>query len=387
MRIAFFSTMGGLPWGGSEELWSRAARVLLADGHEVAFNSQKWPSTPAPLRQLMENGAVGHFRPKRRLGRSLRRTLEKLRLTKMKHYGWLHRTRPELVLISFSYHGDDPQIAHACRALGIPYAILLQAAGPHHWILPSDLDQFRAAYAHAERCFFVSDENRETLESNLAVDLSAKSDVVDNPFNVRPDANPAWPSADPTWRLACVARIHFLSKSQDLLVRVLRQPKWRARPLCVTLWGSDDGCLLQLRDLIDLHGLNRQLEYGGFATDMEALWADHHALLLPSRMEGNSLSLVEAMLCGRVPITTNVGRAAELIDDNETGFLAPAATVELVDETLERAWQCRDQWQQMGQRSAAAIRQRHSLRPAEAFADRILDLAGLAQRHRQKAAA
>ena len=84
------------------------------------------------------------------------------------------------------------------------------------------------------------------------------------------------------------------------------------------------------------------------------------------------MSLIEAMLCGRLPITTNVGRAGELIDDNESGFVAPAATVDLLDEVLERAWRRRDDWRAMGQRAAHAVRARHSLRPADDFADRIL---------------
>jgi hypothetical protein len=29
MRIGIYSTMAGMPWGGSEELWSRAATALL----------------------------------------------------------------------------------------------------------------------------------------------------------------------------------------------------------------------------------------------------------------------------------------------------------------------------------------------------------------------
>jgi glycosyltransferase involved in cell wall biosynthesis len=77
-------------------------------------------------------------------------------------------------------------------------------------------------------------------------------------------------------------------------------------------------------------------------------------------------------LCGRVPITTRTGRAGELIDDNESGFIAPAATAELIDAVLERAWYRREDWQAMGERAARAIRQRHSLRPAEEFAERIL---------------
>jgi glycosyltransferase involved in cell wall biosynthesis len=374
MRIAFVSTMGGIPWGGSEELWSRTATVLLQRGYQVAFNCRSWPTVPAPLKRLIELGAAPHFRSPRRLGRSLRRTLEQFKLLQRPFVRWLQKSRPDFVVISFSYHGDDPQIANACRFLGIPYAVVLQAAGSSDWIPYRSLADFRSAYADAECCYFVSDENRETLESNLAGKLPRR-EIVDNPFGVRTDAAPAWPPSTESWKLACVARIHFPSKSQDLLVRVLRLPKWRARPLKVTLWGTDEGHLPQLLQMIERDGLHGQINYGGFSDNIEALWSEHHGLLLPSRMEGNALSLVEAMICGRVPITTNVGRAAELIDDNESGFIAPAATAELLDDVLERAWQRRNDWQAMGRRAAQAIRERHSLRPAEDFADRLLALA------------
>src|SRR4051812_11107228 len=170
MRIAFFSTMGGLPWGGSEELWSRAAHMLIERGHEVSFNAQRWPSTTEPLKRLIDRGAHAHFRSRRRMGRSLRRTLENLRLTSRKYMPWLRRCRPDFVVISFSCHTDDPQIALTCGALNIPYAIVLQAAGPHTWMEPRYLDNYRAAYSRAKRCFFVSNENREIVESNLALE-------------------------------------------------------------------------------------------------------------------------------------------------------------------------------------------------------------------------
>jgi len=374
MRIAFFSTMGSLPWGGSEELWCRAAGALLDRGHEVCFNTFKWPAIAAPLRDLVSRGAQPCYRTRFRVGRTMQRTLQKLRLTRLRYMTWLKTSRPDFVVISFACHTDDPQIANTCRLLGIPYAILLQAAGVHNWIDNRSLEDFRNAYSGARRCFFVSDDNRETMESNLAIELS-RSEIVDNPFSVRVDASPAWPAVAPTWKLACVARIHYLTKSQDLIVRVMRQPKWRTRPLQIILWGSDNGSLSRLERALDTYGLHRQIKYGGVSNNIEQLWSEHHGLLLPSRAEGNPISLTEAMLCERVPITTNVGRAAELIDDNDSGFIAPAATAELLDEVLERAWNRRDEWRAMGQRAAHSIRTRHSLQPAEDLADRILDAA------------
>lgn len=374
MRIAFFSTMAGMPWGGSEELWSRAAAVLLERGHEVAFNCISWPTAAEPLRRLIVQGADGHFRSRKRLGRTLTQALQKLRFTRLKFMPWLKKCRPDFVLISFSCHTDDPQIANTCRALGIPYAIVLQAAGPHNWIDSRNVEDYRSAYAHSKRCFFVSHDNREMLESNLALELT-RSEVVDNPFSVRVEAKPTWPATASLWKLACVARVHYLTKSQDLIVRVLRMPKWRSRPLHITLWGNDNGNLNQLRRALDVYGLHRRITYGGVSNNIEQLWSEHHGLLLPSRAEGNALSLIEAMMCGRVPITTKVGRAAELIDDNDCGFIAPAATAELLDEVLERAWIRRDDWRAMGQRAAHAIRERHSMRPSEDFADQILSAA------------
>src|SRR3954466_7870045 len=147
MRIAFFSTMGGMPWGGSEELWSRSAAVLLERGHEVFFNCLRRRGHIAPpLQQLMQHGAQGKFRPKLRIGRSLRQTLQKLHLTGLKHRSWLQKTRPDFVVISFASHTDDPAIANTCRALGVPYSIVLQAAGPHIWMDPRALDDYRSAY-------------------------------------------------------------------------------------------------------------------------------------------------------------------------------------------------------------------------------------------------
>ncbi len=385
MRIAFFSTMIGSLWGGSEELWCRTANVLLERGHDVAFNCLRWPRVAEPLQQLVKNGAKAHFRSRRRVGRSLSRVLEHLPFSHLKFQPWLRKCRPDFVVISLSSHTDDPQIALTCQAAGIPYALLLQAAGSHKWVENRFLETHRAAYQHAQQCYFVSHENREIIESNLTVELPHAC-VVDNPLTLRADANPSWPARGSHWKLACVARVSYATKSQDLLLRVLRAPKWRTRPLQVSVWGQDDGNLADFRRALDLYGLHQQLSYGGISSNIEELWSQYHGLLLPSRAEGNALSLIEAMMCGRVPITTKVGRATELVDDNQSGFLAPAATAELLDEVLERAWSRREDWRAMGQQAAQTIRSRHSLRPTEDFADKILAVAMNTRRDKRHAA-
>lgn len=371
MRIAFYSTMAGMPWGGSEELWSRAAAVLLERGHYVSINYKKRKTLVPPLERLRQLGADLYWRRGLRVGRKLRKVLAKLHIGQNPSISWLRHARPDLVVISIGYHLDDLSITQSCRSLGIPYALLLQAASPYQFIETHSFDRFRDAWAGAAKCFFVSHQNRKVVENNVALDLS-DSQIVDNPFQVSLDAQPEWPTNDKLWKLACVARIHFLSKAQDVLLEVLRQPKWRGRPIQASLFGADGGSLRQTQELITLHNQHKQVVIRGFVNNIEDVWREHHAMVLPSRFEGNALAMIEAMMCGRVPIVTNVGRVNELVDDNRCGFVAPAATVELLDQTLERAWQRRDEWQAMGRLAAAAIRERHSLHPAEDFADHIL---------------
>lgn len=379
MKFAFFSTMAGQPWGGSEELWSRTAKELLARRHAVGFSVLQWQDRPRQIAELIEAGAQPHFRRRWRMGRSLRSTLQKLRLSRKRYSSWLQKTRPDFVVISFACHTDDPQIAVSCASLNIPYAIVLQAAGCHSWIDPRSLNDYQQAYSRATAVYFVSQNNREIVETNLAMKLPNAA-IVDNPFTIACEPI-AFPQAGPPWNLACVARVHFPTKGQDLIARVMSMPKWQDRPLHVSLWGSDNGSLNQMRQLMELYKLEPRVRYAGVSQDVAQIWRDNHALLLPSRAEGNSLSLIEAMMCGRVAITTNVGRAAELIDNNKSGFVAPAATVELIDDALERAWAKRFEWEMMGKRAAENMKSRHGTQPEVDFADRLIAVANTVLSH------
>ena len=86
------------------------------------------------------------------------------------------------------------------------------------------------------------------------------------------------------------------------------------------------------------------------------------------------LTLVEAMLCGRPCIATDVGGTSELIRDGINGFLAKAPTVELLDEAMNRAWDNRSRLKEMGETAAADSRKFAS---ADPVADFVRELKGL----------
>jgi glycosyltransferase involved in cell wall biosynthesis len=381
MKIAVCSTLSAVPWGGSEILWSKAADVLLRNGHQVYISFPWRPELPENLNSLRDRGAhlipnSPHIEVSQKKRRSIFRRRKQTAAPKQQT-PWEHCLRtekPDLVLVSMSWHLDDLSPTQACRNLGIPYCLLIQAAGSNTFLDSKYWGHYRHSFAGATKCFFVSEQNRDVMEANLGMDLS-QSEIVANPFCVDANSTIEWPKSNDPWRLACVGRIHFQSKAQDLLLQTLRLPKWRDRRLEVTLYGEDCGNEAQARALIELYGLKNQVKIGGFVSDITQVWRDHHGLVLPSRYEGNALAMIEAMLCGRVPIVTNVGRVAALVDDNVSGFVAPAATVDLLDDALERAWQRRNEWHQIGAAAAVTIRQRHSLRPPEDFAEAVLSTA------------
>jgi hypothetical protein len=66
MKVAFVSTMAGLAWGGSEELWSRTAMRLCGLGHEVQCSVLKWDQQHPAIDNLAACGARMHYRPRRK---------------------------------------------------------------------------------------------------------------------------------------------------------------------------------------------------------------------------------------------------------------------------------------------------------------------------------
>ena len=381
MKFGFYSCMTGMPWGGSEELWYRAARQLRAAGHEVAVNYKWWPKLSFQLGKLQEEGASLSFReqpPKfwQRKAHELRQLFHAKSLpTRPRNAdgrAWLQATRPDAVLITIGYHPDPIYVAQHCQEMGIPYAINVQCASNAFFIHGDRIDDYRKWYLGARRIFFVSAENQRKVERNLAA-LLPHSEIVANPFNVRAEP-PTWPDTAAGFRLACVGRIHFQSKGQDVLLDVLQQTKWRQRPLSIHFYGHDQGNRRQLEELTRLFELTDQVQFHGFVGDVNQIWSQNHGLVLPSRYEGAPLVVVEAMLCNRCVIATDIGRNRELIEEGESGFIAPVATPEMLDAALERAWAARDDWQALGARAGEHIRQRFSMRPIEEFAEKILNL-------------
>lgn len=375
-RIAFLSSNSG--WGGSEELWSAAAAELARRDMQVAVAKAgidqridrvaTLKALGVPLLDLRHIPLV----PARLTAWLVRFSWPFDYLIRLLRLRWFLATaRPELVVLSQGGNLDGLFYAKRLRRAGLRYCLVVQKAAEMYWPSDDQLVEAQAAYQGAERVFFVSEHNLRLTEQQLARRLP-QGEVVRNPFLVAYDTPQPWPDDNGRLHLACVGRLYPREKGQDILLRVLARPKWRERDVSLTFFGAGAHreALSQTAAFLGL----ANVRFGAFVDDVPAIWRDHHALVLPSHCEGLPLVLVEAMLSGRVAVVTNVAGNGEVIEDGLTGFLAQGANDDAFDEALERAWQARAQWREIGEAAAQAIRQKVPPVPEAVFAQHLADM-------------
>lgn len=362
-KIAFIAANEYVPWGGSEYLWSAAAETLARRGVEV------WASVldrGAPVKQVEHLRSVGCRIAHRKRPSLVRRGMRNL--FPGREYARHARKLAADADLTVVSQGDVRQglpWMESLRVGGYRYATIVQGAAEVYWPTDDLVERLAEAYEGACASYFVSEATLALCRRQFVTPLR-RGRVVRNPFNVRYDARPAWPS-DPSGelRLAYVARLDIAGKGHDLLIETLSLPHWRDRNVHVSLIGNGPN-ERAIRRMISNSGLT-SIQLDGFVEDVEQVWSRHHALVFPSRYEGMPLALVEAMLCGRPAIATDVGGNRELVRDGVNGFLAKAPTVVLLDEAMNRAWENRSRLREMGEIAAGDVRKWVSADPVEDF--------------------
>jgi glycosyltransferase involved in cell wall biosynthesis len=383
-RVLFLSTMDSSPWGGSEELWSRTALEFAAQGIPVSANVHRWVPPHPRMLELIERGIEVRFRPipyplwKRAWLAFAAPQKTPLLAEVQRHIDIL---KPQLAVISEGTGPFSPvELLDLCIRSQLSFVWIQHVNMGWSWVTDEMAERYRTILAAAQRCYFVSKVNQRLTEKQIGCDLR-NAEVVWNPVNVDFNAAPAWPRSVPKGelRFACVARLEPSHKGQDILLEALAGPLWAARPWRLSLYGEG-----RMRDtlerLVRRLGLSDRVNFAGHVSSVEQIWASNHVLVMPSRFEGLPIAMIEAMLCGRPVIATNVAGHSEVIEDGVTGFLADAPTVSSMANALERFWARRDDARDIGAAAARKIRELVPADPARIFAEKIKSLAADAAR-------
>lgn len=372
-NILFITINDHVPWGGSEVLWSNTA-FTLAEDYNVSALIKRWDEEHKAITTLKNKGVSIYYK------NNPLSFVEKIQRKVFKKKGnkrhVLERegiNNQDLVVISLGNHLDWHVFAFAeyLKRHNIPYVIVFQLITELRGLTDESIDRFRSTYVNAEKLFFVSQDNLELLELQLAERFS-NTCVINNPFQYDVEYLPI-ASNITGYHLASVAALNSFHKGQDVLLKVLSEPKWKERSLTINLYGSGHN-KGQIERLISQFGLEDKVILKGHVSNKADIWKHNHGLIMPSRMEGQSLALLEAMSYGRTPISTKLGDAERLITHKENGFIIDAMTPEFVDKTLEEAWQSRAQWAEMGVASRKRLYEVIPQDPIEAFASELKTL-------------
>ncbi len=251
-----------------------------------------------------------------------------------------------------------------------PYGVVCQHSYEHCWFL-NEMRREAAVgfYNHAKWVAFVAERNRQMVEANLGHRLPL-STVVRNPVNLPERTVVEWPKLDSPVKFANVARLESSIKGQDILLQALSGKEWTSRDWELTLYGAgpDENYLKRLAKML---GIEDKVKFAGHVSNIRQVWAENHVLLMASRSEGTPLSLVEAMLCGRPSVVTDVGGNCEYVKHCETGFVAECPSPNSFFAALELAWNNREKWATIGRRAHEAASRLIDPNPGDSLLDLI----------------
>jgi glycosyltransferase involved in cell wall biosynthesis len=371
-KICFVSLNNSSPWGGSEELWSQSAIILVKKGYSVSVIFYDWgKQTSSELLHLQKAGIqIVSIPIHQTFSIKLRRNLNKYLGDHLQQQlqSAYKKANPDFVIhTNMSPRGSDT--LKWVINNNIPYILDIQLADDYLWhCFNNDMLE---CYTKAKAVFFLCNQNKNTTEKQLGVRLvNAKNHF--NPIKANFDVKGLFDIYITKVHFACVGRMGIEHKRQDLVLEVLSQDKWLSRSWSLSFYGKGEH-EISLRRLVNMFGLSDRVTFHGYVKDIQQIWNENHVLLLPSTYEGMSLSVLEAMKCGRIVVTTNVASSIEFIEDGINGFKSPAPTLLEYDLAMERAWNSKENWHEIARLAKNTIEDKVPNDAAAFFVDSFID--------------
>ena len=364
MKIAVISSVYGSPWAGSEEFWYQTSLKCLQQGHQVFASLFQVNSYCEQLNNFKEKGGILNFR--KRFSNGRRHVLKHKYL--FSSFNKLFDWNPDTIILSLGCMTDLALYPDLLRQLNKQPAIkiiMITLFNSDNIVLNTITRQTLVTFCKKTSHFiFVSRHNYTLAERQLALKLNNVS-VLSSPVSYLGEYKQLPRLADiENLNMACVARLDIINKGQDILLQALSNEKWKQRNWILNMYGKGED-EFYIKQLINFYKLEDKVRFCGFVTDTREIWSKNHLLVMASRSEGLSLAVLEAMICGRICVVTDVGGHGEVIQDSVSGFLAEAANPKYFEAALERAWLMRDQFNMITKNAHASALQIFKEKPVE----------------------
>src|SRR6478609_10043647 len=119
-RILFVSANEWMPWGGSEELWSKTALKISDKGYKVLVSVKEWEPMPEGIQRLERRG-IQVFKRKKYSYSYKEKLAAKYGIRELKSNIDVLKEQPDLVVINQGDIFDGIGWARTCNDYKIPY--------------------------------------------------------------------------------------------------------------------------------------------------------------------------------------------------------------------------------------------------------------------------
>src|SRR6185503_12747100 len=161
-----------------------------------------------------------------------------------------------------------------------------------------------------------------------------------------------------------VANMRFV-KGIDVLVNAAARVRERIpEAILVVIGGAleEPSCAERVNAAVVQLGLAQNFKFLGTRTDVASLLKSSEVFCLPSRSEGMSNALLEAMACGLPCVATDVGGNAEVVTEGGSGFLVPNEDADALAARIVTLLQDRQRAQRMGQEGRRLVESKFTVR-------------------------
>jgi glycosyltransferase involved in cell wall biosynthesis len=364
--VRVLSVIGNLSVGGTENYLTRIARDVR--DHGVAMEICALERVGSNVAELERAGIRVHATPYERRAQAsntltLLRTVDTIRR--------IVRSGGFDIVHTYLFWSDVLGVAGAklagCRR------IIVSRRALHSW-------------AHSKSAFF---HGLEQLSNVMADELVANSSavlrdveehekhlpairtVIYNGIDVA-DYQPARRTADGRLRLVTVGAL-APRKGQEYAIEALAMLASQGIDATMDLVGSgpDEA---RLRRNVAAAGLDGRVNFAGEQVDPRPYLARADIFVLPSRQEGFSNAILEAMASGLPVVATSVGGNAEAVIDGEGGLIVPPEDGPALAAAIGGLAKNRPRLDEFGRYNRARVADRFSLQAsARQLADWYLD--------------
>jgi glycosyltransferase involved in cell wall biosynthesis len=332
MKLALISRRYPPLIGGAEKVLSYLAPALAAEGAEVTVLTAHAPGLPEVEEFVLADGRLRVIRLSTSRTRFVGTWLYMRNLTR-----WLARNPIDLAYVSMLKH-DAYVVVGVGRRLGFPVVLRPEGAGATGDLAWQGWGRFGKAIG--KRCrradAFVSISRAITIELLGAGYDASKIHALPNGVPVPEDPwrrRPDWRAAP---RAVFVGRL-APEKGLDTLIAAWPQVRAKHPRAVLTLVGEGpEGPALAARAA--QLGLGDAVELAGASSDPSVQLRASDLFVLPSREEGMSIALLEAMALGIPLVASSIPGNRRLVPDFTRGRLAPVDDPDGLARTILEQW-------------------------------------------------